>query len=195
MQRQAGDVVGFDDVAGREGPAQLVAAGVELIAEQARRQRGVHEPGRDQVDADGGELDRQAADKRLAGADHPTRHRQPGARPPGARAAHERDGSARIDVLDGTGRDGQRRRDVLGDRPARLVQVQLGEQRVLGSADRHEDVVDDAGVVEERPEGLQREPGAASPIPEVPPSNAIRRPLSSPSELIARCGWRARKRS
>jgi len=56
---QRGDVGGTDDAADRERPAQLVAARLELVSEQRRRQRGVDEAGRDEVDPDRRQLKRE----------------------------------------------------------------------------------------------------------------------------------------
>src|SRR5215470_16885449 len=57
---ECGNVVRLDDPADRKLRAQLLAALVELVPEQRRRQRGVHESGRDQVDPHGRDLDGQA---------------------------------------------------------------------------------------------------------------------------------------
>src|SRR6185312_5441211 len=56
VQRQRGDVVGSHHAPDRQRGAQLVAAGVELVAKQVRGEWRVHETRRDQVDADGSQL-------------------------------------------------------------------------------------------------------------------------------------------
>jgi Periplasmic binding protein-like domain len=52
MDRHCGDILRSDNPPDRERGAQLLAAGVELSAEQRRRQRGVDEAGRHEVDPD-----------------------------------------------------------------------------------------------------------------------------------------------
>ena len=54
---ERGDVVRPDDAPDRQRRAQLLAARLEPVAEQRRRQRRVDEPGGDEVDPDRRELD------------------------------------------------------------------------------------------------------------------------------------------
>src|SRR5215204_4968231 len=54
---QGSDVGGPDDAADRERAAQLLAPGVEPIAEERGREGRVDEAGRDEVDADRRELE------------------------------------------------------------------------------------------------------------------------------------------
>src|SRR3954468_9288785 len=61
---ERGDVVGSDDATDGQRRAKFVPALVELTAEQRRRQRRVYEAGRDQVDADGRDLEREVRDQR-----------------------------------------------------------------------------------------------------------------------------------
>src|SRR5215831_6726999 len=56
MDGQCGDVGRADDAPDRQRLAELLAAFLQLIAEDRRRQRRVDEPGRDQVHADGREF-------------------------------------------------------------------------------------------------------------------------------------------
>ncbi len=56
---QCGDVGRADDASDRQRRAELFAARVQPVAEDRRRQRRVDEPGRDQVHADGRELERE----------------------------------------------------------------------------------------------------------------------------------------
>ena len=50
------DILRAHDAADGVGGSELLAPGVEIVAEQGRRQRRVDESRGDQVDADGGEL-------------------------------------------------------------------------------------------------------------------------------------------
>src|SRR6266545_2022035 len=56
---QRGDVGRTDDASDRQRRTKLLAARVQLVAEEGRRQRCVDESGRDQIDADGRELERE----------------------------------------------------------------------------------------------------------------------------------------
>src|SRR5215472_4265099 len=56
---QCGDVLRADDASDRQRRAELLAARVQLVAEERRRERSVDESGGDQVDPDGRELDGQ----------------------------------------------------------------------------------------------------------------------------------------
>jgi hypothetical protein len=58
VDRECGDVAGADDAADRQRGAEPVATFVESVAEQRRRQGCIDEAGRDEVDADGRELER-----------------------------------------------------------------------------------------------------------------------------------------
>src|SRR4029077_1683723 len=55
---------GADDAPDRQPRAELLATRVQLVAEERRRQRRVDEPGRDQVHADGRELEREVLGQR-----------------------------------------------------------------------------------------------------------------------------------
>ena len=59
VDRQCGDVGRADDPPDRKGLAELRATRVQVVAEERRRQRRVDEPRRDQVHADGRELERE----------------------------------------------------------------------------------------------------------------------------------------
>ncbi len=61
---ERGDVGRSDDASDRQRRAELLAALVELVAEQRRRQRRVDEPGGDEVDADRRELEREVRGQR-----------------------------------------------------------------------------------------------------------------------------------
>ena len=56
---ERGDVRRADDAPDRERRAELLAARVELVAEERGRQRRVDEPGGDEVDPDRRDLERQ----------------------------------------------------------------------------------------------------------------------------------------
>ena len=59
MHRERGDVGRSDDAPDGKRGAKLIAAIFEFIAEERCGQRRVDEPGRDEVDSDGRELERQ----------------------------------------------------------------------------------------------------------------------------------------
>ena len=66
VDREGGDVRGADDAADRERRPELLAALVELIAQDRRRQGRVDEARRDDVDADRRELEGEVRDERAA---------------------------------------------------------------------------------------------------------------------------------
>ncbi len=59
MHGERRDVGWLDHAPDRQGGAELVAARLQLIAEECRGQRRVDEAGRDEVDPDRGELERE----------------------------------------------------------------------------------------------------------------------------------------
>jgi hypothetical protein len=132
--------------------AQLCAALVQVLAEQGRGQRGVHEAGRDEVDPDRRGLDREVGDQGWQrGGDRP-HDRQPRSPAAAAGTAHEQQRAARPHPAGGLlgHRDGQP--DVMVVIEVGSVAVQLGQRRVVraGAGDQH--VVD-------RPRQVAEEPG------------------------------------
>src|SRR5215813_3212091 len=61
---KCGDVGRFDDAPDGKRRTQLLASGIEAIAEKRRRQRGIDETGGDQIDSDRRELEREAGGQR-----------------------------------------------------------------------------------------------------------------------------------
>ena len=134
MDGERGDVGRADDAADRQRRAELLATRVELVAEERRRQRRVDEPGGDQVDADRRELEREvlvSAGSAAVSAEidaKPSAGRRPpvppmkSSVPPGrtlpaaCRATCDRQPEMRLDVA------------------ARLVEVELGQRRVVRAA-------------------------------------------------------------
>src|SRR6202042_409370 len=86
---QRGDVGRANPPADRQRGPKLEAPSVEIVAEQGSRQGGVDEAGRDQIDPDRGELEREAGRQR----GHPRRDRrddlEPRTYPPTGSAADE----------------------------------------------------------------------------------------------------------
>ena len=133
--------------------AQLLAPRLQLIAEERRRQRRVDEAGGDQVDADGCDLEREAGrESRERGGrrgDESDAH----ARPAASGAAHEQERTTRANLGGGVAGDAGHQQGVLPERAAGLVEVHLGQGRVVGAARRRQYVVD--GALEVREERLQ----------------------------------------
>ena len=104
---ERGDVGRPDDAPDRQRGAELVAARVELVAEQRRRQRGVDEAGGDQVDADRRELEREAG--RQGGQRRGRRRDDPDADGGwrAAGAAHEQQRAAGADLAAGVAGDAE----------------------------------------------------------------------------------------
>ena len=133
---------------GSESP-QLVAAGIELVAEQRRRQRSVDEAGGDQVHPDRRDLDRQVGGQRgecrRCGPDHG----HPDARTTPAGAAHEDKRPAGPDPGRGVAGHGEHHHRVLVEPASCVVEVHVGQRRVVGPAGGHHHVVDRLEPVEE----------------------------------------------
>src|SRR6516165_479397 len=64
MDSECGDVRWTDDAPDRDGGAELLPPGLDVVAEERRRKRCVHEARRDEVDADGRQLKRQVPGQR-----------------------------------------------------------------------------------------------------------------------------------
>ena len=120
-------------------------------AEQPGRQGRVDEAGRDAVDPDRGELQGQVGHQGgyAGGADG--RDGLALGRAPGAGAAHEQQRAAGPDLAHGVLADPQRHQQVRVQGPERLVEVQLGQRRVVRSAPGQVQVVDRPLQVREEP--------------------------------------------
>ena len=114
----------------------------ELIAENRRGERRVDEPRRDQVYADGGELERQVLRHRRQRGGERRDEREAARRAPAAGAAHEEQGSARANSADGVARDLKRQQEMRLDVAACLLHVELGKRRVIRARTGDQHVVD-----------------------------------------------------
>ena len=142
VHRQGRDVGGADDAPDRQRRPQLLAARLEVVAEQRRRQRRVDEPGCDQVDPDRRHLEREVRDerreRRRGRADRA--EADAGAAPAGP--AHEEQRAAGPDALARVAGDAHREPEMLVGRALRRFDVELGQRRVVRPAGGDHDVVD-----------------------------------------------------
>src|SRR5215470_2715517 len=167
MDGQCGDVGRADDAPDRQRLAELLAAFLQLIAEDRRRQRRVDEPGRDQVHADGREFEREVLrDGGTCGRERRD-ERESRRRAAATGAAHEEQRPSRTNLARGVPSDLERQQDVGVDIVACLFDVELRQPRVIGTGAGDQHVVDRCGqLVEEFPEpfevsGVER--GGAGP--------------------------------
>src|SRR6185312_5604066 len=107
VEGQRGDILRSDDAPDRERRAQLVAALVEVVAEEPGGQGGVDESGGDEVDPDRCEFEREVGDEHgQCCADGARKHRAEAGTRVGS--AHEQQGSPRFDLPDRGSGDAQR---------------------------------------------------------------------------------------
>ena len=152
---ERGDVVRPNHPPDRQRCSELLATRVQPIAEQRCRQRRVDEAGRDQVDADGGELKRERfGQRRYRGAERRDERARGG--PPTARSADEQERSARAHFAGGEAGDVERQPEFLLDVAPRLGEVDVRQSCVVGAAGGDHNVVDRLPqLVEEAPEAVE----------------------------------------
>ena len=142
---QRRDVGRSDHPPDRERGAQLAAPLFQPIAEQRGRQGRVDEAGGDHVDAHRRDLERQGGGQ---GAECRCHRRDDAEADPRATApgpAHEQQRASAADLAaGGLARDAEHRQGTACERAARLVEVHVGERRIVGAAGGHHDVVDRA---------------------------------------------------
>ena len=126
---QCGDVGRADDAPDRQRRAELLATRVQLIAQESGRQRRVDEPGRDQVHADGSELEREVF--RQSGKRGRERRDECESRRRAAAtgAAHEEQRPSRANLAHGVPSDLQRQQEMGVDVAACLFDVELRRAR------------------------------------------------------------------
>src|SRR5229473_8135965 len=133
---------------GKRG-AKLVATFFELIAQQFRGQRRVHESRGDEVDSHGRDFKRQVSGEGgdrsgdCASDAHADRWAST------TSAAHEDQCSSRSHFAGRVARDVKRQQEVLADKIANLREVHIGEASVVRPAGCHHHVVDSREVTEE----------------------------------------------
>ena len=121
MNGERSDVSGADDAADRERRPQLVAARIELISEQRRRQRGVDEARGDEVHADRRELERESSHERRDRGGGCGRDAETANDSPAAGAAHQYQRAAWPHLAVGVAGDLEPKDDVAAERVSDLV--------------------------------------------------------------------------
>src|SRR5581483_11787041 len=131
--------------------AELLAPSVELFAEQRGGQRRVDEPGCDQVDPNGRELERDALRQGGKRRAQGVRELETRVRPAAAGAADEEQASSRANPARGVASDVHRQPEMLGDVTAALIEVELRQRRVIRPGPRDQHVVDRTRKLVEEP--------------------------------------------
>src|SRR5215470_12201717 len=133
---------------GKRG-AKLVATFFELIAQQFRGQRRVHESRGDEVDSHGCDFKRQVSGEggECSGACASDTHADRWAST--TSPAHEDQCSSRSHFVGHVARDVKRQQEVLADKIANIREVHIGEPSVVGPTGCHHHVVDCREVTEE----------------------------------------------
>jgi hypothetical protein len=147
---ESGDVLRAYDTPYRQGCPELLAPRVEAISEDRRGQGRVHEPRCNQVDADRGELEGKASGQSGHGSGDCGGKWCCG-RTSSACAADQQQTSRGLQRVLGQTRDVNGKHDPL-DAVADVADVELREGDVVGTAPRHEHVVDQWQVGEEADE-------------------------------------------
>src|SRR5262249_20467144 len=131
--------------------AELLAALADLVAEDRRRERRVDEAGRDQVHADGRELEREVPRQRWKAGTERSDEREPGRGAPSAGSAPEEWRLGRATPAHGGARNLDRQKKMRAAVAARLLEVEAGQRRVVrpGAGDEH--VVDGPAQIGEKP--------------------------------------------
>src|SRR5215467_5686191 len=133
---------------GKRG-AKLVAAFFELIAQQFRGQRRVHESSCDEVDSHGRDFKRQASGEGGECSGDCASDAHADCRAPATSAAHEDQCSSRPHLAGRVARNVKCLQEVLADGIANLREVHIGEASVVRPAGCHHYVVDCREVTEE----------------------------------------------
>jgi hypothetical protein len=150
VDREGGDVTGTDDAADRKRLAKVLAARLELVAEESCRERRVDEAGRDEVHAHRRELDREIPRERRQRRSHRRDERACGGTA-SAGSADEQHGAARPHRAGGEPADAHRRPEVRLRVLVRVLEVELRERRVVRPTTRDEHVVDRTRKLAEEP--------------------------------------------
>src|SRR5262245_14428380 len=101
MDGERGDVGRLDHAPDRQGLAELLAAPLQLIAEDRRRQRRVDESRRDEIHADRRELEREVLRQGGTGGREGRDQREPRRGAAATGAAHEKQGASRPNLAYG----------------------------------------------------------------------------------------------
>src|SRR5580692_7862660 len=146
---ERGHVLRSDDTSDGKRGAKLVAAFFELIAQQFRGQRRVHESRGDEVDSHGRDFKRQVSGEggERSGDCASDAHADRWAST--ASPAHEDQCSSRSHFVGRLASDVKRQQEVLSDKTANLREVHIGEASVVRPAGCHHHVVDCREVMEE----------------------------------------------
>src|SRR5438552_1600203 len=146
---ERGHVRRYDHASDGKRAAKLVTTFFELIAQQFRGQRRVHESRGDEVDSHGRDFKRQVSGEggersgHCAGDAHADRWAST------TSAAHEDQCSPRSHFVGRVARDVKRLQEVLADKIANLREVHIGEASVVRPTGCHHHVVDCREVTEE----------------------------------------------
>src|SRR4051794_9198507 len=154
VDREGSDVDGTDHATDWKRHAKLLAPRLQLLAEDRRGQRRIDETSCDQIDANGGELERETLRKRRLSGRQCRVQRVARRRSPSAGSAHEEQRSARTNLANGVPGNLHQQQEMRVDVAARLLDVELRERRVVGPGAGDEDVVDQAGQFVEEPTEL-----------------------------------------
>ena len=142
MYGQRGDVGRPDHPSDGTSRAELIAASFEPVTKERRRQRGVDEAGRDEIDADGRELEREARGEgghRRGGRRY---EREPRACAAPAGAAYEQQRASRPDFRGGVARHPECEQQVFAQGETCLFELNLLQGPLARARPGEHDVVD-----------------------------------------------------
>src|SRR5262245_15554914 len=153
---ERGDVRRANDTPDRQRRPKLLSARGQLIAQQRCRKRRVHEPGCDEVDADGCEFEREVFCQGRKRGGESRDQGQSRRRPAATSAAHEEQRSSRANLARGVLSDPQGQQEMCLDVAAYLVEVHLRQRRVVRAGARYQHVINRRGqLAEELPEPFE----------------------------------------
>jgi len=145
VEGEGGDVGGTDDAADGQGGAQVLAAGVELIAEELRREGRIDEAGGDEVDAHGSDFEGEILRHGGHGGGESRDKSESLGGAAATDAADEEQSAARTNFVDGVTSDVQREKQMRRDVVARPDPIEFGERGIVGTGAGEEQVVDGGG--------------------------------------------------
>ena len=142
---------GENDAPDGERGAKLIAAVVELVAEERCRQRCVDEAGGDEVDSNGREFEREAGGEGGQRSGESRDESESLSRAAATSPPHEEESSSRANLVCGVTSDLQRQKQMGLNIPVRLFKIELGQGRVIGAWASNQHVVDRSGQFVEEP--------------------------------------------